>query len=145
MAALWAPRHALRVEQGLTYDNGLYTVQVGELRASREGPQSGTTYSPGVVVCISTNVGSDTSKDSAATAQPGGSRENGNAPGEGDIDFEYAQAIIKDCWRRIKGEKEFGGRAEVRDAMMLPKLVTTEEQEREAAVRMWSEILRLRG
>lgn len=142
MAAQWQPRHALRTEQGVTYESGMCAIQVGELRANREGPGSGNTYSPGVVICISTDVGSDAD----VVYQPNGTSQNGTTGEEdGEVDFEYAQAIIRDCWHKIKGEKEFGGRAEVKEVMMPPKLASSKQLEREVAVRMWCEVLRLRG
>ncbi|KAL6704203.1 hypothetical protein ACN47E_008460 [Coniothyrium glycines] len=146
MAALWTQRHVLRVEQGITYDGGLFTIQVGELRATREGPQSSAVNSPGVVVCISTVVGSLPSDDNTKAGHfetPSG--HSAAAPEDQDVDFEFAQAMLKDCWRKIKGDKEFGGRAEVKETMMNAAITTSTEQEREASVRMWCELLRMRG
>lgn len=144
MAALWTPRQVFTVQQGASYQSGLCTIEVGELRALREGPQSNAVNSPGVVICISTHIGEiesdeDTNPDIA-------SQDDGTGTtADTEVDFDYAQAIIKECWRTIKGDKDFGGRAQIRDVMMTPELTTGTEQEREAAVRMWCEVLRLRG
>jgi len=129
MAALWSPRHTLFVQQGATYTGGVCTIHVAELRAIREGPQSGVIQSPGVVVCISTLVGSDEPSDPVP---------------EDEIDFDYAQTLIRECWAMIKEGRDIG-RSEIREVMMAPTLTTHEEREREAAVRMWCDVLRLRG
>ncbi|CAO2651673.1 Nn.00g042430.m01.CDS01 [Neocucurbitaria sp. VM-36] len=144
-AALWTPRHVLSVQGGATYTTGgLCDVQVGELRATREGPQaqSGAVQSPGVVVCISTVVRADTSAD----GQDAGEKpvENGTVVDAGEaIDFEYAQTVIRDCWQRLKEGRDLG-RSEVREVMMAQEEVHG-VREKEAAIRMWSEVLRLRG
>ena len=59
------------------------------------------------------------------------------------IDFDYAEAVIRDCWAKIKEGRDLG-RAEVREAMMAREDVNG-TQEKDAAVRMWCNILRLRG
>lgn len=141
-AALWNARHILSVQQGTAYNGGLCTIQIGELRSTREGPQSGAVQSPGVVVCISTVVGSDVSDDS----NPNTKMENGTAmeiDGDATVDFDYAQAVIRDCWAKIKEGRDLG-RSEVREVMMAQEDVKG-VKEKEAVVRMWCEVLRLRG
>lgn len=132
MTALWSPRHTLTVQQGATFSGGMFTIHIGELRAIREGPQSGAIQSPGVVVCISMMVG-------------GPDEEAGDsAPAEGEIDFDFAQDMIRQCWNMIKSGRDIG-RFEIQEAMMAPTLTTHREREREAAVRLWCDVLRLRG
>jgi hypothetical protein len=126
----------LSVPQGTTYTVGLCTVQIGELRATREGPQSGGISSPGVLVCISTIVGagdSDGSQESLSSS---------TEDGEDQLDLEYAQAVIRDCWSKIKENRDLG-KSEIREVMMVADNLKTEEKE--AAVRMWCDSLRLRG
>ncbi|RAR08136.1 mediator complex subunit med20 [Stemphylium lycopersici] len=137
-SALWTQRHVLSVREGTTYSGGLCTIQIGEVRATREGPQSGAVSSPGVVLCITTVVGAD----DAETVTENGAGMQGD--GE-ELDTEYAQAVIRECWNKIKEGKDLG-RAEVREAMMVaPAPEATREQQREAAVRMWCDGLRMRG
>ncbi|KAH7065813.1 hypothetical protein BKA63DRAFT_165495 [Paraphoma chrysanthemicola] len=136
-AALWQPRHVLSTSQGTTYGTGLCTIQVSELRSTREGTQSGGVLSPGVVVCISTTVGSDGTDD--VVDQFNGTLENGNEP----LDFDFAQSIIRDCWGKIKDGRDLG-RSEVREVMMAQDEVHG-VKEKEALIRMWCEALRLRG
>ena len=95
-------------------------------------------------MCISIVVGTDDSDES--TNLQNGSHENGTATNndEEEPDFEYAQTVIRACWTTIKEGWDLG-RSEVREVMMAPEITTTKEQEREAAVRMWCDILRLRG
>jgi hypothetical protein len=61
-----------------------------------------------------------------------------------DADFDYAQALIRDCWAKMRQGRDLG-RSEVKEFFMAPTLTAHREQEREAAVRMWCEALRLRG
>jgi hypothetical protein len=56
------------------------------------------------------------------------------------IDFDYAQTIIRDCWSKIKDNRDLG-RSEVKEVLMAPDT----EKENVAAVRMWCDVLRLRG
>jgi hypothetical protein len=74
------------------------------------------------------------------------SMENGAAMDvdEEEVDFEYAQTIIRECWSKIKDGRDLG-RSEVKEVMMASVATTKKEQEREAAVRMWCDVLRLRG
>jgi hypothetical protein len=135
--ALWQPRHVLSLQQGTTYNAGLCTIQLGELRWTREGPQSAGIQSPGVLICISTIIGADGSDDplesSSATLE-----DEQEQP-----DFDYAQSIIRDCWSKIKSNVNLG-KSEVKEVMMAQDN-TKAIQEKEAAVRMWCEVLRLRG
>ena len=100
--------------------------------------------SPGIVVCITTTVGAEDTDDSLDSGYT--SMENGAAVHVDDqeIDFEYAQTVIRECWSRIKQGRDLG-RSEVREVMMTPKIPVKKGQERDAAVRMWCEILRMRG
>ncbi|KAH4203252.1 mediator of RNA polymerase II transcription subunit 20 [Parastagonospora nodorum] len=131
-SALWQPRQVLTIPQGTAYNVGLCTVQIGELRLTREGPQSGGIQSPGVFICISTTVdGGDPDEAQGHTDD-----------GEDEIDFEYAQAVIRECWSRIKANRDLG-KSETREVMMAPE--NLKKQQKEASVRMWCEGLRLRG
>lgn len=135
-SALWQPRHVLSIQQGMTYVAGLCTIQIGELRSSREGLQTGGTLSPGVLVCISTNIGSDDSLDAQGPANI--------APDDGQdpLDLDCAEALVRNFWNQIKGDRDFG-KSEIKEVMMGSK--TSQGQEKEAAVRMWCEVLRMRG
>jgi hypothetical protein len=62
---------------------------------------------------------------------------------EEEVDFEFAQATIREFWGKIKAGRDLG-RLEVREVLMLPKEGESRE-EKDAAVRMWCEVLRLRG
>lgn len=136
LSALWQPRHVLSIQQGMTYAAGLCTIQIGELRSSREGLQSGGTQSPGVLVCISTTVGSEEVLDSQTSAEI--MTDNTQDP----PDLDYAEALVRDFWNKIRGDRDFG-KSEVKEVMMNHK--TLQGQEQEAAVRMWCDILRMRG
>ncbi|USP77503.1 hypothetical protein yc1106_04777 [Curvularia clavata] len=152
-SALWAPRHVLAVREGSSYTAGLCTIQIGELRATREGPQSGALLSPGVVLCITTVVGADESdndiesgytslENGAATDNTNIKKEEGDK--EDEVDFTYAQSVIRECWNTIKQGKDLG-RSEVREFMMAPKAEANKEKQRELAVHMWCDALRIRG
>jgi hypothetical protein len=106
-------------------------VHLGELRSTREGPQSGGVQSPGVLVCISTVVGADDPDDLVNS-------ENA----EEALDFDFAQAMIRDCWSKIKDNRDLG-KSEVKEIMMATE--DLKNQEKQAAVRMWCDALRLRG
>jgi hypothetical protein len=144
MSALWAPRHTIFVREAASYDGGQCTIQIGELRAVREGAGSGAVSSPGVVVCITTTVGSEDSEDGLDSGSS--SMENGSIMDvdEEEPDFVLAQNYIRDCWEQIKSGRDLG-RSEVREVMMAPVSAKTKEQEREATVRMWCDALRMRG
>jgi hypothetical protein len=144
MSALWAPRHTVFVRDAASYSGGLCTIQIGELRAVREGAGAGAVSSPGIVVCITTVVGADNAEDGLDSGYT--SMENGTAMDvdEEEPDFEFARTIIHDCWSKIKEGRDLG-RSEVRDFMMAPVATTRKEYEREAAVRMWCDALRMRG
>lgn len=136
LAALWQPRHILSLQQGTCYTAGLCTVQIGELRAVREGPQSAGVQSPGVLVCITTTIGPLDSIDQTSSIEK-------LSEDEEDIDFDYAQAIIRNYWNKIKENRDLG-RSEVREIMM-QQVKSQDSGEIEAAVQMWCEALRLRG
>ena len=63
--------------------------------------------------------------------------------GDEEVDFEYAQEIIRDCWRQIKDGQDIG-KSEIKEVMMDSEYVD-DIDEKDAAVRMWCEVLRLRG
>ncbi|KAF2852590.1 hypothetical protein T440DRAFT_31307 [Plenodomus tracheiphilus IPT5] len=132
MASTWSPRHVLTIQQGATFTGGMFTVQIGELRASREGLQSAPVQSPGVVVCINMTVGGPDEEEGSAPANPE------------EIDFDFAQDMIRQCWNMMKEGRDLG-RSEIREVIMVPTLTTHSEREREAAVRLWCDALRLRG
>jgi hypothetical protein len=139
-AALWQLRHVLSLQQGSTYSAGLCTIRLGELRSIREGPQSGGIPSPGVVICISTVVGSN-SDEEIDTEDDSQAMETGLSDDEA-VDFDYAEAIIRDCWNKIKGNRDFK-KSDIREVMMAQEYAKG-VKEKEAAVRMWCEVLRLR-
>ena len=88
-----------------------------------------------MVVCISTVAGGEQDEG----AQSGGVNGNGLEP----VDFGFAQASIRELWGKIRAGRDLG-RGEVREVFMAPKAdVKTEATD--AVVRMWCEILRLRG
>lgn len=131
LAALWSPRQTLSVQNGAAYEGGLFTVQIGEVRAMREA-QGGGVSSPGVVVCVSTIVGGEDDEE----------RSNGATNGNGEeVDMQFAQAMIRELWGKIKEGRDLG-RAEAREVFMPPSRGGTDT---DAAVRMWCEVLRLRG
>ncbi|KAF3033869.1 hypothetical protein E8E12_000554 [Didymella heteroderae] len=144
LAALWTPRHMLSVQNGACYTGGLFSIYIGEVRALREG-QGGGVSSPGVVVCISTTIGGEADEG----VQSEGVDENGVEP----IDLDFAQATIRELWGKVRAGRDLG-RAEVKEVFMAPSGVGASDarpgtggkgDETEAAVRMWCEVLRLRG
>ncbi|KAF2794368.1 hypothetical protein K505DRAFT_27852 [Melanomma pulvis-pyrius CBS 109.77] len=145
LSPLWALRHALTIPQGITYMAGQYIFSIGEIRMARSGPSSSSNLvSPGVVVCITTVAGAKTGdEDDIARADSGYASLDSSAEDEDSIDFEEVQAEIRAAWTAIKTGIDFG-KADVREVMMR-KDATKEEAEKEAVVRMWCEILRLRG
>ena len=132
-AALWSPRQTLSVQNGATYTGGLFTVEIGEVRALREA-QGGGFSSPGVVVCISTVAGQE---DGGAAPD---SAENGDAE---HMDLEFVQATIRELWGKIREGHDLR-KVEVREVLMAPRAENKREVE-DATVRMWCEVLRLRG
>jgi hypothetical protein len=135
-SALWQPRHILSIPQGTSYSAGLCTVYLGELRSTREGPQSGGTQSPGVLVCISVVIGADDPDDLL------NSETSASENGAESFDFDSAQAMIRECWSKIKNNRDLG-KSEVKEFMMATEDLA--KQEKQAAIRMWCDALRLRG
>lgn len=136
LAALWTPRHVLSVPNGALFTAGLFTIYIGELRALREG-QGGGASSPGVVVCIATTAGADES------AQTEGIDGDAVEP----VDFEAARAAVRELWGAIRARRDLG-RGEVREVFMAPSGGSARDaksDETDAVVRMWCEVLRLRG
>jgi hypothetical protein len=133
-SALWQPRHVLQVPQGVFYKAGVCNIHLGELRSSREGPQSAGIQSPGVLVCITTTVGAPELEDW---------QKEGKVPDEDEgPDFDWAQLVIRDCWNKMKSGQDLG-KSEVKEVMM--DITTAGKQEQETAARMWCEAIRLRG
>ncbi|KAF1925658.1 uncharacterized protein M421DRAFT_7683 [Didymella exigua CBS 183.55] len=137
LAALWTPRHTLSVQSGAAYSGGLFTIHIGEVRALREG-QGGGVSSPGVVVCIATTAGGD-----SEAGHSGGEKAEAEQNGVEAVDFEFAQATIRELWGQIRARQE-PARAEVKEVFMVPQEGGTSD-ETNATVRMWCEVLRLRG
>ncbi|KAJ4983206.1 hypothetical protein SVAN01_11306 [Stagonosporopsis vannaccii] len=131
LAALWSPRQTLSVQNGATYEGGLFAVQIGEVRAMREAHGGGMS-SPGVVVCISTRLGEEDDVEASNVVK--------NGLGE-EFDVDFAQAMIRELWGKIREGHDLG-RAEAREVFMAP---TVGPAYKDAAVRMWCEALRLRG
>ncbi|EDU42444.1 conserved hypothetical protein [Pyrenophora tritici-repentis Pt-1C-BFP] len=109
---------------------------IGELRATREGPQSASVLSPGIVVCITTTVGAEDTDDGPDSGHASvGNETTMQVDGDDDeIDFEYAQTVIREFWSKIKDGRDLG-RSEVREVMMAPVAPRKKAQERDAAVR----------
>lgn len=63
---------------------------------------------------------------------------------EEDIDFDYAQTIIRETWKNIAQGRDLG-RAEAAREVMMESQYVKGDREKDAAVRMWCETLRLRG
>lgn len=143
LAALWTPRHTLSVQNGATYTGGLFTIHIGEVRALREG-QGGGVSSPGVVVCISTTAGGDEDGEAGEAGRGEGVVSEGTEQnGVEAVDFEFAQATIRELWGKIRSGRDLG-RAEVKEVFMAPK-EGGKSEETDAVVRMWCDILKLRG
>ncbi|KAA8617546.1 mediator complex subunit med20 [Pyrenophora tritici-repentis] len=137
LSALWLSRHTFSVREGTTYSCGLCTIQIGELRATREGPQSASVLSPGIVVCITTTVGAEDTDDGPDSGHASvGNETTMQVDGDDDeIDFEYAQTVIREFWSKIKDGRDLG-RSEVREVMMAPVAPRKKAQERDAAVHL---------
>ncbi|KAF2270101.1 hypothetical protein CC78DRAFT_611766 [Lojkania enalia] len=139
LSPLWAFRHALNVVNGPAYATGQFVIHLGDLRASRPGSASVTSTS-GIVVCISTAIEDDDDDDDDL-------RDSGYMSLDGEVEEEIdlgeAQAQIRALWIMLKEGVEFG-KAEPREYMMSKELVKG-EREKEAVVRMWCELLRLRS
>jgi hypothetical protein len=139
---MWAARHSLTIPHGTTYAFGQYLLHIGEIRMARSGPStSSNLMSPGIVVCITTTSnnkpeGSEEDKDSGYLSIDGGADEE-------IADLEEAQAEVRAVWTSIKSGIEFG-KAEVREVMMGREGIR-EDAEKEAAVRMWCDVLKLRS
>jgi len=142
LSPLWALRQSLDVSQGITYAAGEYIIRIGEIRMARSGPSSTSSHiSPGVVVSITTVSGG---KNGDLNEVDSGYRSLETAvDGENSADFEEMEAEIRSVWTAVKTDVDLG-KAEVREAMM-ERGVLTGEAEKEAEVRMWCEVLRLRG
>ncbi|KAF9737137.1 hypothetical protein PMIN06_001897 [Paraphaeosphaeria minitans] len=131
MPLLWVPQRMLDVVNGKTFQAGDFLIYVCELRSRRQA-QTGNQTSPAVVVCISTHAGGPDDDDDGTSSPP---------PDDDAIDFEYAQASIRELWNTVKKDITFG-RAEVREHMQPAQdFGRSEEQNRETVVRMWCEAL----
>lgn len=123
---LWAPQRMLDIPTGKTYQVGDFVVYIGELRSRRQA-STGIASSPGVVVCISTHVGSPDGE--AGSLSPTADEEK--------IDFGYAQDTIREFWGVVKKDATFP-QADIREFLQLTQDPgDDEEQAREAVVRMW--------
>jgi len=127
-AALWSPRPAASVSNGVAYNLGDFVVRLGELR-------QGTGQQPvkGVVVCIQATPQS--------AAQVDGEHDAAAPNGEGaevkqeDDEIQTTQALIRDLWRGfgVEGAKE----------MMTASNSRSDVDRQFEEVRMWCELLRL--
>jgi hypothetical protein len=59
------------------------------------------------------------------------------------MDLEFVQANIRELWGKIREGHDLR-KAEVREVLMTPEAETEREVE-DATVRMWCDVLRLRG
>ncbi|KAF2477459.1 uncharacterized protein BDR25DRAFT_299390 [Lindgomyces ingoldianus] len=149
---LWGFRQALQIPNGMTYTAGQFIIHVGEIRASRAGAASASsTTSPGVVVCV-TAVYEDELKDIqnkdyhnqdpddlGFTFLDGGSQDTTTE----EVDWTDFECKVRAAWDVVKLGLDFG-KVEVREVMMAKERPNA-EGEIEATVRMWCEVLRLRG
>lgn len=96
--------------------------------------------SPGVVVCISTIAGGEQEENEA--------HNDINSNGTEPVDFDFAQATIRELWGQIRAGRDLG-RGEVKEVFMAPSdaglPADAKSEETDAIVRMWCEVLRLRG
>ncbi|KAL7776474.1 hypothetical protein CFE70_006890 [Pyrenophora teres f. teres 0-1] len=116
LSALWTSRHTFSVREGTTY----------------------SVLSPGIVVCITTTVGAEDTDDSldsghASLEDEAAMHIDDDDDDDQEIDFEYAQTVIRECWSKIKDGRDLG-RSEVREVMMAPVAPGKKGQERDAAV-----------
>lgn len=134
---LWTPQRALDIPSnfpGITYKVAAFTIRIGELRARRSGPQTAATLSPGIVVCITTNVGALDGDGDEATADL-----------EEELDFTGVQEQIREIWSMTTKNAELG-KSEIRETMQAAQdFGGDQRKETDAVVRMWCEALRLRG
>jgi hypothetical protein len=143
---MWAFRHSLTIPHGITYTCGQYTLHIGEIRMARSGPSaSSNLMSPGVVVCITAVSGA---KNGDINEGEGGEdlgyvSMDGLGADEDTVDLEERQSEVRAVWTLIKSGIEFG-KAEVKEVMMGQQGVK-DDAEKEAIVRMWCDVLRLRG
>ncbi|KAF2875061.1 mediator complex, subunit Med20 [Massariosphaeria phaeospora] len=151
LSALWTFRQTLQIPQGITYHVGQFVIRVGEIRASRSGAQSGSVLSPGVVCCITTVAGTsddidgegyETEFDSGHTSVTEDGRMEDEDEDE-NVDLDDAEKLIRGFWETLREGMDFG-RAEVREVMM-GKHGLKGNGQKEAVVRMWGEVLKLRG
>ncbi|KAF2187278.1 hypothetical protein K469DRAFT_685808 [Zopfia rhizophila CBS 207.26] len=133
---LWAYRQTLSIPNGIAYSIGEFTIFLGDLRLSRSGTASSSnTTSPGTVVCISTSVADgeeEMNEDSASVVAD---------PDDLAQEVDQTAKTVRDFWDSIKKGIEFG-KVEMKEVMM-DKLAFKDEGE--GIVRMWCEVLRLRG
>jgi hypothetical protein len=89
-----------------------------------------------VLVCISVVIGADDPDDLL------NSETSASENGAESFDFDSAQAMIRECWSKIKNNRDLG-KSEVKEFMMATEDLA--KQEKQAAIRMWCDALRLRG
>ncbi|CAI6337283.1 unnamed protein product [Periconia digitata] len=132
---LWTPQRALDIPPnfpGFSYKVAAFTIHIGALRSRRTGPQTAATLSPGILVCISTDILGENEE---------ALKSDDNDLDYGEIDYSQTQEAIRELWRTMTTGVELG-KSEVREVMQAG---AEKEQDTEAAVRMWCEALKLRG
>ncbi|KAF2652174.1 hypothetical protein K491DRAFT_664286 [Lophiostoma macrostomum CBS 122681] len=155
LSPLWQFRHALQIPHGVVYNIGQFTIHMGEMKANRPSGSGGSgNLSPGVVVCVSTEIGEGSDGD-VRMGNDGYMALNGDAmegirgdgedrEGEEEVDVSDAEDLIRDVWRTMRTDIDFG-KAEVREVMLGKEGVNETQQSEATVVRMWCEVLRLRG
>lgn len=126
------------------------------------GQGGGGQISPGVVMCISTEIGgaTDENEDEVEGADGEGHGDVDMDVDEEEIDLDDAEQLIKGFWSSIQGGVERLGAkivgGEIREVMQDKSMVMEHlraknkkegrgRKSEDAVVRMWCEVLRLRG
>lgn len=132
---LWSQQRTIEVVQGTVYRIREFTIHIGELQAKRQSLQQSNISFPGVVVCISAPAGLAEDVTPKSSAQPA------LIP----ADLEDLQSNLRNLWKHMTKGVEMG-KGEVREfPQTYQDPVGQEGLEQEAAVRMWCEVLRIRG
>jgi len=136
MALLWVPQRIVEVVKGkaYTFPKSDMEIRFGELRARRQGPQTTSITSPGIVLDISL---------------PAGIVDDGRGDTDlnmdSKLDFDVVQESIRGAWRALK-ERLVLGRSEVREVMQLTKDVDgKDELAHEVQLSLWCEALSVRS
>ncbi|PSN73849.1 hypothetical protein BS50DRAFT_566780 [Corynespora cassiicola Philippines] len=146
-APLWQFRSILNIPQGHTFSAGQFTIRFGDIRSARQGTQAAIIPSPGVVVCITTTIGAPENDGSSHNVGRDDSLNGGEAAQDEELDFEEARDVIRALWRSLKTGRDFG-KSEPREVFMGKDGFEGKgnlEKQYEAHVRMWCEIMRMRG